>query len=350
MRNSYLMLFGIIFISVVLLLLYAPVTSADPAIMISNYELSPKTLMPGDSAILTLTVTNAESTATRTTVSTSGSTTTTTVKTIGAEINNIWIVPDGSGDKEIHATSNYQDVGYMAPGASLEVSFKLIADENISEGLYFPTARIDVEDYEDVKFPLLVKVSNASVDLLPTNVPSKISASGSTEITLTAINNRDSTVDDVVVTPGKIDGVEFIPNSAFIGTLGSGESEEVSFSVKPSEVETMNLSFDVSYKNGDNLHNNTLTVSIDVIESLDVAPIIYDIPSSIEKGSSTKIRLEVYNAKTESITGVIVTPVTNATVVPSQYFIGSMDPDDVFSASFDIYTDNLEYKNYTIGF
>ncbi|RLI60378.1 MAG: hypothetical protein DRO67_09145, partial [Candidatus Asgardarchaeum californiense] len=66
--------------------------------------------------------------------------------------------------------------------------------------------------------------------------------------------------------------------------------------------------------------------------------------------SSTKIRLEVYNAKTESITGVIVTPVTNATVVPSQYFIGSMDPDDVFSASFDIYTDNLEYKNYTIGF
>ena len=54
--------------------------------------------------------------------------------------------------------------------------------------------------------------------------------------------------------------------------------------------------------------------------------------------------------KTESITGVIITPITDATVIPSQYFIGSMDPDDVFSASFDIFADKLDYGNNTIKF
>ena len=42
--------------------------------------------------------------------------------------------------------------------------------------------------------------------------------------------------------------------------------------------------------------------------------------------------------------------ITDATVIPSQYFIGAMDPDDVFSASFDIYSDMLDYGNHTIKF
>jgi putative FmdB family regulatory protein len=58
----------------------------------------------------------------------------------------------------------------------------------------------------------------------------------------------------------------------------------------------------------------------------------------------------ICHAKTEKITGVLVTPLCNATVIPSQYFIGSMDPDDVFSASFDIYADTVDYGKQTIGF
>ena len=61
--------------------------------------------------------------------------------------------------------------------------------------------------------------------------------------------------------------------------------------------------------------------------------------------------MEVYNAKAESISGVIVTPITDVQVSPTQYFIGSMDPDDVFSASFDVYTSDLEIGNsYDIDF
>ena len=82
--------------------------------------------------------------------------------------------------------------------------------------------------------------------------------------------------------------------------------------------------------------------SIEIIETLDVAPVLYSFPSTISKGVTSKIRLEVYNAKSDSISGVLVTPVTDVEISPSQYFIGSMDADDVFSASFDVHTDDLD--------
>ena len=139
-------------------------------------------------------------------------------------------------------------------------------------------------------------------------------------------------------------------NSIFIGTLEAGNSEDIILSINPDEMGKKILSLNLSYMNGDNKHHEKYDIPIEIIDVLDVAPILTDIPSTIKKGKSSRIGLEVYNAKTESITGVIITPISVATVIPSQYFIGAMDPDDVFSASFDIFTDNLDYGNNTIRF
>lgn len=328
--------------------LYIPTVQASPAVMISQYQLSPEILMPGDTAVLTLEVKNADI-GTQSTTSAGGGETTITTDTLGVDINNIWIAPAQSGGKQIRATANYEDIGYLASGASIEVNFILIVDKNMSEGIYFPVVNIDVSGGTDVIYPLLVKVSNASVDLLPTSVPSKISNGGTTQLTVTAVNKRENAVKEVIITPHG-DGVEFVPQSYFIGSLAAETSEDVVFSAKPMETGAGNISFSVSYKNGDNLHTNALVTPLSVIEALDVAPIITNFPRSITKGGSSQISIEVYNAKTEKITGVLVTPICNATVIPSQYFIGSMDPDDVFSASFDIYTDTVGYGTQIIGF
>ncbi len=71
--------------------LYLPTVQASPAVMISQYELSPEILMPGDTAVLTLQVRNAETVATQTSTSTSGGDSTTTIHTLGVDIDNIWI-------------------------------------------------------------------------------------------------------------------------------------------------------------------------------------------------------------------------------------------------------------------
>jgi hypothetical protein len=329
--------------------LYIPTVQANPAVMISQYQLSPEILMPGDIALLTLQVRNGETVATQTTATGSGGETTTTVHTLGATIDKIWIVPAQSGGQQIRATSTYTDIGYLTAGTSIEVNFKLLIDENISEGMYFPTAKIDVSGGTDVQYPLLMKVSNSSVDLLKTSVPSKISKGGTTDIIITVVNKRENAVNEVIITPHG-DDVDFAPSSYFLGSLAAKTSQDIVFSIKPLGLGTQNLTFDVSYKNGDNLHTNSFHVPVTIIQALDVAPIITNFPISITKGGSSRINIEVYNAKTEKITGVLITPICDATVIPSQYFIGSMDPDDVFSASFDIYTDTVDYGTQIIGF
>lgn len=342
-----LILIGIIVIAALIL----PTICADPSIIIYDYELTPQIFMPGDSGTLKLTIKNAETTNTVTRTTTGSSTTTVYTDTVGATFNNIWIVAaSDSYSKKVKATLNYEDTGYLAPSASFDITFKMIAEAGITEGLYFPTVRIDIDTYTDVSFPIPINVSNATVDLISTSVPSKLSVSGSTGITLTAVNNRAASIDGVKITPQETTGIEFMPSSIFIGSMSSYDSEDVIFSIKPTETGGKNLSFNIDFKNGDNLHTQTLTIPIEIVETLDVAPVFYSIPSSIEKGKSTRIRLEVFNAKTSGITGVIVTPITDAKMSPSQYFIGAMDSDDVFSASFDMYTDGLEIGNYTIGF
>ena len=200
-------------------LISIPSVQANPAVMIQQYQLSPEILMPGDTAVLTLQVRNGETVATQTTTSVSGGETTTTMHTLGVAIDNIKIIPAQSGGKQIRATSNYDDIGYLAAGASIDVNFKLLVDANMSEGIYFPTAKIDVSGGTDVQYPLLMKVSNSSVDLLQTSVPSKISKGGTTEIIITAVNKRENAVNEVIITPHG-DDVEFVPSSYFVGSLG----------------------------------------------------------------------------------------------------------------------------------
>jgi len=330
-------------------ILLVPVVSADPTVVVDSYELTPSILMPGDTGILKLTIKNAETTNTIQSTSTIGSITTIRTDTDGATINNILIVPAIQGDSKIQAALNYKNVGELAPGSSIDVSFKIIVDKNIKEGVYFPVVRIDTDEV-DVNFPILVTISNSSVDLIPTEVPSKISMSGSSELLFTAVNRIKTSVDNVIITPQNIDGVEITPSSIFLGTMEPFSTEDVRFSINPTEAGKKNLTFNISFLNGDNLHTDALNFSFETIEVLDVGSIFTSIPSSINKGSSARISLEVYNAKTESITGVLVIPETNAVLIPSQYFIGSMSPDDVFSASFDIYTDMLNFGNHAVEF
>jgi len=353
-------LIGIITIFVLMTLTtIMPTSVADPSIMITDYSIYPEELMPGDKGLLTVIIKNSEMQATTTETESSGTYSYTVVENNGVIIKRIWIKPDfdsnGNKIKSLIGSSGYEDIGNIAPGSIFTISFELIADSNLTEGYYFPNIHIDLKNdingnYQDVTFPIEVKVSNDTVDLVSNDVPSKISIGGSTDISLSVINKRKNAVDSLTITAGKDNDLDFTPGSKFIGTLDSGNSEEIILSVNPSEMGQKNLSFNLSYKNGDNQHYETLDLPIEIIEVLDVSPILTNMPLTIKKGKSARIGLEVYNAKTETITGVIITPITNATVIPSQYFIGSMDPDDVFSASFDIYSDKLDYGNHTIKF
>lgn len=338
-------------ISLLFFVCLLPQLIADPTVMITEYHLDPQTLLPGDQAELTITLTNTEPTSTKTNTDYQNSLPIDqTVDTIAATLNNVWISADGDGSYSIRSSENYEDIGALSPGSSITISFPITAHENISSGLYNPLINVDVDYHQDVQFPIPVRISSFSATLLPKDVPKKISSSGSTSITLTAVNNREAPVEDVTVTADVNQSISVSPSSMYIGTLESESSQDISCSLHPSSLGEQEISFTISYRNGENTHTKTIDIPIEVIETHDVSPVLYNMPDAIPQDSSERVTLEIYNAKSDTITGVTVIPVTDFATSPSEYFIGSMDSDDVFSASFDVMSKDLEPGNYTLGF
>lgn len=336
---------------VFLVFCFSPLVLSDPTVMVTAYDLEPETLLPGDGAELTITVTNTETTATKTDTDYINSLPVDQMTdTIAATLENIWISSDGDGSYSITAHENYEDIGDLSPGSSISLSFGISAHQNISPGLYNPIVNIDVEDYQDVQFPIPIRISSFSATLLPKDVPKKISSSGSTTITLTAVNNREATVEDVTITANNNQSISVSPTSTYIGMLESESSQDITCALHPSAIGEQQISFTISYRNGENTHTKTVNIPIEVIETHDVSPVLYDMPDYILQHDSERITLEIYNAKSDTITGVTVIPVTEFTTSPTEYFIGSMDSDDVFSASFDVHSGDLDPGNYSIGF
>lgn len=325
---------------------------ANPSLLIEEYDLSPEVFLPGDTGLLTLTITNAESTSTSQETSTNGGVATVTTETVGTVIDNIWVTADGDGSKNVKASDNYEAVGELAPGASMTIAFKIIAEAGISAGTYFPLINLDLEheSHQDVSYPLPVQVSSPSVNVTCKEVPSMMSMSGSTDITLCLANTGSFSVDAVRVTAEENDDVSVMPESSFLGSLDAYSSQDIIFSVTPLATGGKNLTFIVWYKNGENEHSARVTVPLEISDILDVASVFYSLPTLVRQGETARVRLEVYNAKSTAISGVIVVPTSDVSVFPSQYFIGSMDPDDVFSASFDLETSALSLGNHNISF
>ena len=362
MKKQYLICEAAVLL--LLLSLFTISVSADPSIVVTSYQLTPGELMPGETGILTLMITNAEAVAT-TTETTGGATHSVSVtETNGVVIERIWIssVSDLNGNqiRSLLGANGYEDLGNLAAGASMTVSFEMIAEDNISNGHYFPKVHIDLKNddygnYEDVVFPLDIQVNDVPLELIPNNSPMTISMSGASDISFTLINLRESPLDNIIITPQNGDDYRIQPKKLVLNQLDGGSSEVIHFTVIPEAIGSYELDFNVIYENGGNPHFTDTTISVETIDSFDVAPIIYSMPSTIEAGATKEIRLKVYNSKAEGISSVIVTPHTNARIIPSQYFIGSMDADDIYSLSFDIDTTGLAVNqthdiSFTVSF
>ena len=89
------------------------------------------------------------------------------------------------------------------------------------------------ESYEDITFPIEVRVSNETVDLISKNVPTKISVGGSTDILFSIVNKRKNNVDSVIISSAEDNDLDFSPNSIYIGSLESGKSEDIILSINP---------------------------------------------------------------------------------------------------------------------
>ena len=263
MKKKPITILSILFI--LIFFVFVNGVAADPSILISSYEWDPEVFMPGDQGTLTLTISNAEATHTVASTTTTGSTTTVRTDTSGVFFNKIWIVAAGDGTNDVKADQSFSDLIYLAPASSFEITIPVKAENNIAEGLYFPKVNIDLISYDDVQYPIPVQISNATVDLLAAEVPSLISISGSTQVTLSLVNTHEGAVNSLKVTPRTVDDLTVTPSYQLVDTLTSKSSEEITFSVQPQSLGAYQLTFDLLYHNGINQHTASLTTSFEVV-------------------------------------------------------------------------------------
>ena len=340
--------FGSILFLLCTLFFFSPGIQANPSLYISEYTLAPEVFHPGDTGILTVTITNGETTATKTQSDYINSLPVDqTTKTLGAIIENVYISEDGDGTYTIKSHENYPDLIEIAPGTSITLEFTLTAHQNITPGIYTPLVNIQLEDddYHDVSFPILVKISDETIDIIPHEFPENISSIGATDLTFTLYNHRPNTITDITITPQQDNIFQMQPSKQQIKMLSAISSDQLTFSLIPKNTGNKTLTLTCQYKNGDNLHNETFDFPITLSTFHEVYPILYTSPETIHKGETEEIRLKIYNAKNKEISAVRITPKTDAKVTPNEYFIGSMDADDLYAVTFEINADQLKENN-----
>ena len=343
-----------------------------PAVMITEYHVEPDVLMPGDTGTITVTIKNmdTQSSETKMTVegmpSTPETTTTTSTRSISAEIETIRL---SSGSRDIEwlrdgfRRSEYYNLGALGPGESIPIVIPIKATAYARDGSYFPEVYIEVDNGENVRFPVRVRVDSSEVELMEEDIPSEISLSKSEQVELVVANNRPNAVSGVNVhVNSKSEGVEFTPERIFIGDLDAYEKKRVNFTLfteqavkndvpTASETGMRTFSFVVTYKNGDNVHRSAFNSSVLVRHVADVKLILVNAPESVVKGDVAKIDFDVANGMAKDIKAVSVVPGTEGLrILPSEYFIGDMEVGDVFSASFEAYTRDLAMGTHTISF
>ncbi len=339
-------------VGILLLTVVATASAAEgPAVMVTSYTVEPEALMPSDTGTITLTIKNMDEQSSEEETTVSGAGTTTIVKSsISAEIETIRLSSRSSDIEWLSEGSRrteYYNIGALGPGEGINISIPIKAADYARDGTYHPEVYIEVENGKNVRFPVCVKVDSSEVELLETDAHPEISLSESKQIGLVVANNRPNPVSGVnVQVKAKTDEIEITPKQIFIGELGAYEKAEVNFTLTPLSAGDIDISFDVIYKNGDNIHHNDLESSVLVKSIADVKLILVNAPEFVYKGDRAKIEFDVANGMAKDIKAVsVIQAVDNGNggvwLLPSEYFIGDMEVGDVFSASFELYTDDF---------
>jgi hypothetical protein len=236
-------LFAVVFL---LLLVVVTASAAEgPAVMITDYTVEPKVLMPGDTGTITLTIKNpfieTQASETETIVSPSGAseqtTTTTSTRGMSAEIETIRLSSRSSDIEWVSdgtQRTEYINMGALGPGESMTISLPIKAATYARDGTYFPEVYIEVDNGDNVRFPVRVQVDDSELQLLEQDIPSEISISESKEIEIVVANNRPNTVSGVnVFVKSTNNELEFTPEGIFIGNLEAYEQRAVDFTLTP---------------------------------------------------------------------------------------------------------------------
>ncbi len=262
-------------LGVLALLIVAMPAGADaarPSVAVSDVQVSPAALIPGDTGTVTITLANGQkplagSTTTSsdtysygpgtsggmTTPSHTAMTSTTSTNTPDSS----YIIKEATllADSPIQVVSNgFSDVGRLGAGDTARLTFIIKAADSAADGAYALMLKVRTDDdgiY--LNYPVKVQVDGDEPQLI---VSRYADAYNTTEngVSLDVVNPRGTPIDAVKVMAS---GDEFVfePQEFYVGTLKAGDMYTADFKVDSrGDAYDTAPRFVIAYRNGDNWH------------------------------------------------------------------------------------------------
>ena len=317
--NSKFLIFSV-FLCVFVLSTGISAVSADDAatgqVSVTSLTIDPEVLMPGDTATVTAVIKN------------SGTTSVSIGRVLIMGVNEVY----SSEDKA------YNSVGMLGPGDEMTFTFPITSRG--ATGTFYPMLYIDFLDsgLTSLKYTFAVQVDDTQLSVALIDQPDAFGQSRNEEVTLRIGNPRANTLNGIEISVSG-DGVSSKQTAYFVGKLEPDEYVDAELTVVVDQ--PTNISFDVTYRNGQNLHSNSVEIPVELGERKVRAELILNNIEVRHSGSYYTITGDVNNAGLEDAKSITVTT-ENAT--PSEpmksYVVGSLEPDGL--AEFEVtFTDPL---------
>lgn len=222
-------------------------------LIVENISSNPEVFMPGDEGIVWVTLKNN---ATNQTVSTSNR----SVYMTNARIQSADLY---SKDNIIVKSEAVNDLGIIAPGDNISIPFRISIPEDTPDGTYLLTLNVTGSSYEyNIKRNIEIKVDSAGIKAIQSKAPSGVGAAKTIEIDI--VNFHQGAVRGVSIVP-VAEGMSFYPTEYFIGEMKPDDLFTAKFNITQG-IGDADVEFKAVYYNGDNFHEDSVT--------LDIGPIV----------------------------------------------------------------------------
>jgi hypothetical protein len=287
-----------------------PIIATDPQaaaalVYVSGYSMDPVVFYPYETGTITVYVTNAANAS---------------VVLSPAELI--------SQNIKVMNTGAFNTKTTIGPGATIAYTFETELDG--TDGSYYPLFTLEPIGYGNaIHSTLTVKVDSAQVRASIASKPDNFALSTKNSVNVSVINPRSGNISNVMIVP-ESDGADISPEETFVGNLASGSSVQVPFSITPDRA--TNVTFHVSYKNGDNKYTTDVVLPLNLGKNKQGAEIVVN---NIETSGSGTITLkgDVTDNGLSAAKAVLVT--VGSPAVPCDpnpvYAIGNLEPDDFSS-------------------
>ena len=299
------------------------VTATNPQdaaalVYVSGYESDPQVFYPYETGTITVHVTNAANAS------------------VGISQPNLI-------DPHFHVLNlnSFSTMTNVGPGATVDYTFLVTVDP--PDGTYLPIFTVSAEGWGSsaIHSSLKIKVDSTDVRASIAKKPDTFSVSKKDTVNVSIVNPRDGDVSDVLIIPQGY-GIDVSPAESFVGVLNAGGSIQVPFEVTPNQQQS-NLSFQVSFRNGDNKHTISAVLPINIGEDKTASvPVINNIVLTTQT-SGYHITGDVTNAGITDAKSMILTvnsPAKGMEPYP-EYAIGSLASDDFSSFELDFSATDL---------